>query len=175
MDIVLAGLLFFFESLAILFVLCGYRFSPAEGIDRFVDSSSGMLCLIAFFLLVVTGWYLLRYLRSLPVPSKRRASLTLSLNVVTVIMTVIAGEASLRALHELGMRIPRLHLDFPMLRSWERTSGEFLAVLNGPTPPYHDFDPELGWTIGKNRIQSEWSVCQQFGRITKRSPRGIGA
>lgn len=151
LDLVLAYLLSIFEILVILFVLCSYRFSPVEGINRFLSSSAGMMCIIALFSILVTGSYLIRHIRRLPAPLKRRTSLTLSLNLVTLLMTVIAGEVSLRVLHELSMRIPNLHVDFPMLRNWERTSGEFLAVLNSPIPPYYDFDPELGWTIGKNR------------------------
>lgn len=151
LGLVLAGLLLLFEGFAVLFILTGYRFSPVEGIERFVRSPSGMLFLIALPSLVVTGWFLIRHVRRLPPPAKRPASLTLGLNLITVVLALIAGEGSLRLLHAIGMRLPSLHIAMPALRTWEGTAGQFLATLQGSTTLYHDFDPELGWTIAKSR------------------------
>ncbi len=150
-NVFLTSLLFALEGLSLLLIFSGYRFSAVDGLANFLTSSAGILFLVATLALMGTGLLLIRHLRRLPPTSNRTTSLTLSVNAATVVLMVLAGEASLRAYHEVSMLAPQLWVEFPTLRNWEKTSADFLAAINNRAAAYHDYDPELGWTIGKNR------------------------
>ncbi len=149
------GLLFVCEGAAILCLLSIYRYSPIIGLSIFLQSPAGWLALATLTLFVGTGLLLLRIVRQFPPPAARQASLTLSLNLILILVTGLVAETSLRVLHELGMRIPRLEVPFPTLRSWERTAADFRAAIESTTTPFHQHDPELGWTIARNRLTAD--------------------
>ncbi len=136
--------------------LSSYRASPLESLREFLTSPPGLVCLAAGLLALATAVTLVRLWRSLSPNTIRQATLSLALNVVTIALALVMGEATLRILHEVSMRVPGWSIDFPVLRSWERTSDEFRAALgNGSTTAYHEFDPELGWKIGINRMSAD--------------------
>lgn len=144
------------EGALAAFALSSYRASPLENLGGFLSSPPGLVCVAAGLLALATAVSLVRLLRNLPSTAIRQATLSLTLNVVTITLALIIGEGTLRILHEVSMRVPGWSIDFPVLRNWERTSDEFRAALsNGSTAAYHDFDPELGWKIGSNRKSAD--------------------
>lgn len=145
------ALLFLAEGAALLALLSGYRLSFADGLAAAMRSGGGLLTLVAIGTFAATGILLLRTLRRLPPPDRRHASLTLTLNALLILTCLLVGEATLRIVHEIGMRVPQFELNLPPLRNWERTAAQFRSALSTSEPLYHDYDAEVGWVIGKNR------------------------
>ncbi|BCA56886.1 hypothetical protein W02_40260 [Nitrospira sp. KM1] len=186
-------LLVVIDVCSVLFVVTLYRFSSIEGLMPFLGSLPGMLCLAAAFLLATSTVWLVGYLRGLPAGYGRQARLLIAMNIITVIAAAAVGEVALRVVHEIVMRQPALHIAEPMMRSWGRTSEQFRAELDkhDPDGPYHEFDPILGWRIGRNRHSTDglyassleglrsskpgepvltWSVSDPIGVQPRRTP-----
>lgn len=96
---------------------------------------------------------LIRYIRRLSPESQRQASLAIAMNVVAGVLMVASGEGALRILHEISMRQPTWGITFPMVRNWNQVSAAFLGAIDSDSfeHTYHEYDPTLGWTVGKSR------------------------
>lgn len=157
MPLLVAGLLLIFDISSLLFVLLIYRISNVEGLSPFLQSFPGFMCVFVALLMAATSLGLVRHLRGLTTKLRRQASLTIAMNVVAMGLLVVGGEGTLRLLHEISMRQPTWHMNFPMMRNWEGTSAQFRSAIHESNPirPYHEYDPVIGWVIGKNRRSSD--------------------
>ncbi len=149
----LTALLVLLDACPLLLVLAVYRYSSLQDLGDYLRSSFGLAALMAAATGLLAGILLMRHLRRLPAVSRRPAFLLVTLNALTLVLTLVSGEIFLRVLHEIDMRWPLWSQHHFILRSWDRTSQAFRQALeSGSTMgSYHEFDPLLGWHIGANR------------------------
>jgi hypothetical protein len=155
--VVVACILLVFDSAALLFILLIYRYSPMDGLGLFLESASGSVCLFVAVLMAATPFGLAYHLRRLTPMCRRQAALAMAMNFITVAVLVLGGEGTIRLLLKIEAKPRSWTLNIPKLQSWERISERFRSAIDEHTskPPYHEYDPMLGWTIGKSRRSSD--------------------
>jgi len=147
-----AGLLATVDIFSLLFVLAIARFSTLDRPVSLLRSASGLLSIGAAIIVAAAIVALVRHLRGPIRTLRRRAVLMVLVNCGALALLAVGGEVMLRLVHKISVRNAwNIHLAVP--RDWEETSAEFRSALakSDRAHSYHEYDPLLGWTIGRNR------------------------
>jgi hypothetical protein len=158
-DLVFLGSLYLAELCvpAILFSL--YRFSRAESTSlSFLLSRPGVLFLFSVAAFALSSTIVIHlFVKGLRAGAQRGYFLTLSMNLVVVLLLVGIGEVALRL---FSVETPEgLTLGGKLLRprNWHATADRHRQALHKASMQgtYLVFDQQLGWTVGANRASED--------------------
>jgi len=152
----LLALLFLFE-LSVMAIVLAIHVKGERSFEVFLSSKPGLVFLPAIAVSLIAGAFIIcQYLAS-----KRSQSshflLTVMMNLITVILTLITVEVGLRLTsHSVkeGRAIDGVVL---VPKQWDKMASYFREnlTLNSNPYPYVVYDEVMGWTIGSNRRSAD--------------------
>lgn len=153
-DRLLLASLYLLECAALILAL-GLNKKGASPVLSFVATRAGWLSLIALMTCLACAWIVVRQLRRRQRGS-RRFTLTVTLNVTSVLAATIVAEIAIRVLSLQTVSGPVFAGTRLLPRTWDTVAANLYEVwqrsLRGPSgTPYLIYDDSLGWTVGPHR------------------------
>jgi hypothetical protein len=156
-DGVLLSALFFFEIALALMALTAYRIALKPSFVSFLQSLSGYLFVAAVFGVVVSGVTILHRYNQDDRVRPRVFKLTVGMNIVVVLILVITGEGTIRALYKETPTGDVLGGTYLYPREWGKVVSHYRETFRSHPEEvsFSKYDELLGWTIGSSRRRDD--------------------
>jgi len=153
-DLILVGSLFLFElSIAVMAMMIYRKGDRPYGV--FLPAKPGVVFLITcVFSLVFGAVIILNYLESKP-SQLRHFKLLITMNLVTLVVVLLIGEATLRLSARSSKEGERLLGTVLLPKNWENFTLYYRKLLDKSSASYHVYDDLMGWTLAPNRQSSD--------------------
>lgn len=142
-------------QVAALFMLAGlYKASVWDW--SLISTKAGTAAIAGVIGVIACAWFMLRQLQSSGPVWKRVLALALTTNLVTLLVAFLLLEATVRIAArktEQGIVVGSV----AVRPTWSELTAQSRRIVNGAAPwgtweaTYFVYDPELGWTVGRNR------------------------
>ena len=152
-DVVLLSALYLLEISLALVTLTSCRILHKGGFGLFLQSRPGYLFVAAVSGVVTSGITIIyRYYHADRVRG-RTTTMTVAMNLVTVLILFTAGEGTIRALYKETPTGDVLGGAYLYPREWGKVVSYFRDPLRSHVgkAPFHVYDDLLGWTIASSR------------------------
>lgn len=156
-DVVLLSALFLFEISLALLALTASKISMKPSFVSFLHSRPGYLFIAAVLGLVTFGGTILyRYYQDNRV-RPRVFTLTVGMNIVVMLLLVIAGEGTIRAVYKETPTGDVLGGTYLYPREWGKVVSYYRETFRSHLgkAPFSIYDDLLGWTIGSSRRRDD--------------------
>ncbi|MEO8048392.1 MAG: SGNH/GDSL hydrolase family protein [Nitrospirota bacterium] len=156
-DAVLSSALFLFEISFALMVLTAHGISLKPSFVSFLQSRPGYLFAVTVLGMVASGVTIIyRYYQD-DGARRRVFKLTVSMNIVTVLILATVGEGTIRALYKETPTGDVLSDRYLYPREWGKVVAYYKETFRSHLgeAPFSIYDNLLGWTIGSSRRRDD--------------------
>lgn len=159
-DFVLLVALYIGELSALAALLSLYAFGRKPSAQEFFHSRPGYLLAGALIGLIVSVIIILYRYGQSKLAGSKAFLMTVTMNLVTVIMVLVLGEATIRMFHKETPTGDVWGDTYLLPREWDKVVGYYREFFRSTLDKglYHKYDELLGWTIAPNRQNSEYGT-----------------
>lgn len=159
-DFVLLGALYISEFSALAALLSLYVFGRKPSAQEFLHSRPGYILAGALIGLIVSVIIILHRYGQSKLAGSKTFLMTVSMNLVTVIMVLALGEATIRTFDKETPTGDKWGDTYLLPREWDKVVAYNLEFFRNTLDKglYHKYDELLGWTISPNRQNSEYGL-----------------
>ena len=152
-DVVLLSALYLLEISLALVALTGYHISLKPSVVSFLQSRPGYLFVAAVLGVVASGIIIIYRCYHADRVRGRTTTMTVAMNLVTVLILATAGEGTIRALYKETPTGDVLGGTYLYPREWAKVVSYYRDTFRSHLgkAPFHVYDDLLGWTIASSR------------------------